>query len=43
MRGALPEGVTILEDAVPSDPDFRQLFLEYNKLLLARVSQGLPA
>ena len=40
MRGALPEGVTILEDAVPSDPDFRQLFLEYNKLLLATVSQG---
>ena len=39
MRGALPEGVTILEDAVPSDPDFRQLFLEYNKLLLATVSQ----
>ena len=43
MRGALPEDVTIVEDAVPSDPDFRQLFLEYNKLLLATVSQGIPA
>ena len=43
MRGALPEDVTIVEDAVPSDPDFRHLFLEYNKLLLATVSQRIRA
>jgi uncharacterized SAM-binding protein YcdF (DUF218 family) len=31
---ALPGGVTVIEDAVPSQPSLRTLFLEYNKLLL---------
>ena len=30
--------VVILEDAVPSDPDFAMLFLEYHKLLARRVA-----
>jgi uncharacterized SAM-binding protein YcdF (DUF218 family) len=30
----LPEGVTVLDDAVPSHPDVRQIWYEYNKLLL---------
>ena len=42
MRDALPGHIVLVEDAVPSDPDFSQLFLEYNKLIAAVVSQGLP-
>ncbi|MGJ8536271.1 MAG: YdcF family protein [Parasphingopyxis sp.] len=34
----LDDGVSLLADAVPSDPSFMQLFLEYNKYLLRRVS-----
>lgn len=34
----LDDGVTLLADAVPSDPSFMQLFLEYNKYLLRRAS-----
>ena len=34
----LDDGVTLLPDAVPSDPSFMQLFLEYNQYLLRRVS-----
>ena len=43
MRDAVPEAVVIYEDAVPSNPDFAQLFLEYNKLLASAVSQGIPS
>ncbi|MEZ5680664.1 MAG: YdcF family protein [Erythrobacter sp.] len=39
---ALPEGMVIVRDAVKSDPDLATLYLEYNKLLAAAVSQGLP-
>jgi hypothetical protein len=42
MRDALPGHITLVEDAVPSDPDLGQLFLEYNKLIASLVSQGLP-
>lgn len=35
----LPENVTILEDAVPSRPTLRILFLEYNKLLASAASR----
>lgn len=42
FQEVLPKGVTILEDAVTSHPDLATLFLEYNKLLAAEVSQGLP-
>jgi len=34
----LDDGVALLSDAVPSDPSFMQLFLEYNKYLLRRLS-----
>lgn len=30
---ALPEGVEVIEDAVPSQPSFKILFLEYHKLI----------
>lgn len=39
---ALPEGTRIVQDAVKSQPDFATLYLEYNKLLAAAISQGLP-
>ena len=35
---ALPAGVTVIADAVPSEPSLRTLFLEYNKLLLRWIS-----
>ena len=34
----MDSGVTILPDAVTSEPSFTQLFLEYNKYLLRRIS-----
>lgn len=34
----LDDGVTLLPDAVPSEPGFMQLFLEYNKYLMRRSS-----
>jgi uncharacterized SAM-binding protein YcdF (DUF218 family) len=37
---ALPPGVALIHDPVPSQPSFRILFLEYNKLL-ARTAQAL--
>ena len=37
LRGVLPAGVTIIEDAVPTKPSLRTLFVEYNKL----VARGL--
>lgn len=43
IREAIPDTVVIHEDAVPSSPDLKQLFLEYNKLLASTVSQGMPA
>lgn len=38
LEQAIPNGVTVLHDAVPSQPSFRILFLEYNKLLARLVS-----
>lgn len=35
----LDDGVTILPDAVRSDPSFRQLFTEYNKYLLRQAAE----
>jgi uncharacterized SAM-binding protein YcdF (DUF218 family) len=32
------DGVTIVSDAVPTEPDFRQTFVEYNKYLLGRAA-----
>jgi uncharacterized SAM-binding protein YcdF (DUF218 family) len=34
----LPEFVTVVRDAVPSQPDLGTLFLEYHKLLASRVA-----
>lgn len=40
---ALPDDIEVIKDAVPSHPDLATLYLEYNKLLAAAVSQGLPS
>lgn len=37
LRRALPGGVEVTTDAVPSDPSFDTLFLEYHKLLAAML------
>jgi uncharacterized SAM-binding protein YcdF (DUF218 family) len=37
LRGRLPDGVTIVADAVPTKPSLRTLFVEYHKL----VARGL--
>ncbi len=42
FREVLPANVRIVQDAVKSEPGLGTLFLEYNKLLAAAVSQGLP-
>ena len=39
----LPPDIRVVEDAVSSHPSLATLFLEYNKLLAAVVSQGLPS
>lgn len=33
LSGEIPSGVTIIRDAVPSQPTLKALFLEYNKLI----------
>jgi uncharacterized SAM-binding protein YcdF (DUF218 family) len=40
LRRTLPRNIAVIEDAVPSHPTLRTLFLEYNKLLL-RLVQSL--
>jgi uncharacterized SAM-binding protein YcdF (DUF218 family) len=35
---ALPDHVTVIRDAVPSQPDLGTLFLEYHKLLASRAA-----
>lgn len=42
LRHSIPDTVTVIEDGVGSDPALGQLFLEYNKLLAALVTQGWP-
>ncbi|MGH6785988.1 MAG: YdcF family protein [Novosphingobium sp.] len=39
LRLVLPKGVTVIEDAVPTRPSLRVLFLEYHKLLARRISR----
>lgn len=41
FSGTLPAGTLVVRDAVKSTPNLATLFLEYNKLLAATVSQGL--
>lgn len=38
LRHVLPDEVRIVEDASPSEPSLRTLFLEYHKLLVSRLS-----
>lgn len=38
LQRAKPEGVRVIEDAVPTQPSFRILLLEYHKFLARRVS-----
>ncbi len=38
----LPDNVELLEDAVPSEPSLRILFLEYHKLIARYVAWMLP-
>lgn len=42
LRHSIPDTVVVTEDGVSSDPALSQLFLEYNKLLAALVTQGWP-
>ncbi|MDN3644584.1 YdcF family protein [Pontixanthobacter aestiaquae] len=37
LRNTIPPAITIVEDAVPSEPSLRILFLEYHKFLASRV------
>lgn len=39
LSRTLPDGLTVVRDAVPSHPSFRDLFLEYHKLLASTVSR----
>lgn len=43
LRHSIPGHVAVIEDGVPSEPALGPLFLEYNKLLAALVTQGWPA
>lgn len=38
IRKRVGDDLTIVADAVPTDPDFSAIFLEYNKFLLGRVA-----
>jgi uncharacterized SAM-binding protein YcdF (DUF218 family) len=38
LRKRIGGDIRIISDAVPTDPDVRQLFLEYNKYLLGRAA-----
>lgn len=40
LRHSIPDHIAVVEDGVPSDTDMGTLFLEYNKLLAALITQG---
>ena len=40
LRRAAPAGLVVIEDAVPSRPSLRTLFVEYHKLLARRIAPG---
>lgn len=40
LRHSIPAHISVIEDAVPSNPPLGTLFLEYNKLLAALITQG---
>ena len=39
LRNAVPTGLTIIEDAVPTKPTMRILFMEYHKLIARWIAQ----
>lgn len=39
LRHAVPPGVTIIEDAVPTKPSLKILFMEYHKLLARGIAR----
>ena len=39
LRRVVPAGVTIIEDAVPTKPSLRILFIEYHKLLAREIAR----
>lgn len=39
LRHAMPSGVTIVEDAVPTQPNIRMLFVEYHKFIARWITQ----
>ncbi len=41
LRRMLPADVTMVEDAVPSEPSLRILFLEYHKMLARQIARLL--
>ena len=41
LERTLPTGITVVEDAVRSEPSLRILFIEYHKLLASAVARGL--
>ena len=43
LRSAVPAGLTIIEDAVPTKPTMRILFLEYHKLIARWIAQRISA
>lgn len=38
LRKRVGDSLLIIDDAVPTDPDVRQIFIEYNKYLLGRAA-----
>lgn len=40
LRHSIPDHIAVVEDGVPSDTALGTLFLEYNKLLAALITQG---
>lgn len=43
LGSALPPGIAVFEDAVPTTPSLRILFLEYNKMIVSYIQRYLPA
>lgn len=41
LRSRVPEGVTVIPDAVPTQPSLKMLFLEYHKLLARSVMRAV--
>jgi len=42
LGSALPPGIVVVKDAVPSRPSFRILFLEYHKLIASALTRIWP-